>query len=152
MLKVKGYRKKTHMDQYLCFECHHPLPHMLGIIRTLYDRADNIVMEPEHQKQEISHINNALRVCCYPNWSFKEVRERMDSRETNQQKEKRKKQKENNGGQGHCCKTLQNTPPISKDKTSVQELVHELRVNVCTTQGGKCYHTFLERLLCLDNT
>ena len=28
--------------------------------------------------------------------------------------------------------------------------VHELGVKVCTTQGGKCYHTLLERLS-IDN-
>ena len=61
--KVKVYRKKTHTNQYLSFESLHPLLDMLGIIRTLYERADNIVMEPGDQKQEISHINNALRGC-----------------------------------------------------------------------------------------
>ena len=69
---------------------------MLGIIKTLYD---NIVMEPEGQSQEISHINNTLTGCGYPDWLFKEVTERMDSRKTKQQKEeKRKKEKENNDG------------------------------------------------------
>ena len=36
-LKVKVYSKKPHADQYLSFESHHPLPHKLGIIRTLYE-------------------------------------------------------------------------------------------------------------------
>ena len=44
-LKVKVYRKNTHTDQYLSFESHHPLPHKLSIIRTLYERADNVIIE-----------------------------------------------------------------------------------------------------------
>ena len=64
-----------------------PSPNKLGDIRTLYESDDNIITEPEDQRQEISHINNALRVCGYPDWTFKEVRERMDSRKIKQQKE-----------------------------------------------------------------
>ena len=65
-------------------------------------------MEPKDHKQEICHINNALRRCGHPDWSFKEVRKRMDSRNTKQQKEenKRKKQKEDNGGQDKIMVTI----------------------------------------------
>ena len=47
---VQVYRKKTHTDQYLNFESHYPLPHKLGVIRTLYDRCDNIVTDPDDVK------------------------------------------------------------------------------------------------------
>ena len=49
-------------------------PHKLGVIRTLYDRANNIILESEDQKQERCHINNALRGRGYPDWLFKEVK------------------------------------------------------------------------------
>ena len=98
-LKVKVYRKKTHTNQYPNFAYHHPLTHKLGDDRTLYKMADNIISEPEDQKQEIIHVNNALRVCGYPDWSFKDVKKRMDNRMTKPKKEeRRKKQKEESDG------------------------------------------------------
>ena len=73
----------------------------------MYERADNIITEPEDQMQEISHINNALRECGYPDWSFKEIRERINSKNTKQQKKmKRKKQVEKNDGQDKIIVTI----------------------------------------------
>ena len=62
-LKVKVHRNKAHTEQYLSFKSGDPLPHKLGVIRTLYETADNIITEPDDQRQDIIHINNALRVC-----------------------------------------------------------------------------------------
>ena len=67
-LKCKVYRKKTHTDQYLHFDSHHPLQHKLGVIRTLQYRADTLVTEQQDKDQEINHINNALRKCGYQDW------------------------------------------------------------------------------------
>ena len=75
-LKLKIYRKKTHTDQYLHFISHHSLQHKLGVVRTLYERSDNIVTDPEDQKEDIAHIDQALTQSGYPRWSFKEVREK----------------------------------------------------------------------------
>ncbi|XP_072046940.1 uncharacterized protein [Amphiura filiformis] len=36
------YRNDTHTDQYLLFDSHHPLVHKLGVIKTLFHRADTI--------------------------------------------------------------------------------------------------------------
>ena len=66
----KVYRKPTHTDQYLQFESHHPLVHKLGVIRTLFHRADTIVTEYDDVKQEKAHLKSALRRCGYPRWSF----------------------------------------------------------------------------------
>ena len=78
-LKVKVYTKKTHTNQHLNYEFYHPLNHQLGVVRTLYERADNITTEPEDQKQEVVHVNNALKMCGYNEWSFKEVRKIMNN-------------------------------------------------------------------------
>ena len=59
-------------------------------------------METEDQKQETTHVNNALRVCGYPDWSFKEVRER----EWTIEEERRKKQKEKSDGQKKIMITI----------------------------------------------
>jgi hypothetical protein len=79
-MKVQVYRKKTHTDQYLNFESHHPLQHKLGVIRTLYDRSDNIVTDPSDASDEIDHVNKALNKCGYPTWAFKKVRRQIDQR------------------------------------------------------------------------
>ena len=38
-IKVKVYRKKTHTNQYLAFDSHHPLHQKMGVIRTLMNRV-----------------------------------------------------------------------------------------------------------------
>ena len=70
-MKVKFYRKKTHTDQYLNFGSHHPLIHKLGVIRILYERSDNIIIDEKDRQEEIHHINKALRNCGYLPWAFK---------------------------------------------------------------------------------
>ena len=69
-LKIKIYRKPTHTDQYLNFHSNHPVQHKLGVIQTLHHRADSVITDPVDQESEKLHINNALKKCGYPNWSF----------------------------------------------------------------------------------
>ena len=51
-VKPLVYRKKTHTDQYLNFTSHHPLHQKLGVIKTLLDRCNNMVSEPEDRQKE----------------------------------------------------------------------------------------------------
>ena len=44
-VKVKVYRKKTHTNQYLAFDSHHPLHQKISVIRTLMNRCEEIVTE-----------------------------------------------------------------------------------------------------------
>ena len=52
-MKVQVYQKAAHTDQYLNFSSHHSLNHKLGVIRTLYDRCDNIVTEEADALKEL---------------------------------------------------------------------------------------------------
>ena len=69
-MKVKVYRKKT-TDQYLNFGSHHPLIHKLGVIRTLYERSDNVITDVKDRQEDSHHINKALQNCGYPPMGFR---------------------------------------------------------------------------------
>ncbi len=81
--RVKVYRKPTHTDQYLLFESHHPLIHKLGVIRTLMDRRDSIITDPDDRLAEEHHITKALTVCGYPKWSFHNFRKAKEHNNSN---------------------------------------------------------------------
>ena len=59
-IKVKVYRKKTHTNQYLTFDSHHPLHQKMGVIRTLMNRCEEIVTEEEDKEEERGTIMKAL--------------------------------------------------------------------------------------------
>ncbi|XP_066279172.1 uncharacterized protein [Branchiostoma lanceolatum] len=68
-IRVKIYRKPTHTDQYLNFQSDHPLDHKLGVIRTLFHRAETIITDPKDLEEEKVHITHALKKCGYPTWA-----------------------------------------------------------------------------------
>ena len=59
-MRLLVYWKKTHTDQYLNFTSHHPLHQKLGVIKTLLDRCNSIISEPEDMDKEVDHITKAL--------------------------------------------------------------------------------------------
>ena len=67
-LSTTVYRKSTHTDQYLMFDSHHPLIYKLGLIRTLFHRANNIPSTEESKSREREHLKSTL--CDYQNWTF----------------------------------------------------------------------------------
>ena len=69
-LKIVIYRKPTHTDQYLNFQSNHPLEHKLGIVCTLYHRANTVISQDSDKKQETEHIDTALIACGYPKWAI----------------------------------------------------------------------------------
>ncbi|XP_072015061.1 uncharacterized protein [Amphiura filiformis] len=74
-IKVTIYRKSTHTDQYLNFSSNHPIDHKLGVIRTLYHRADTVVTNLQDREDEKAHVNNALVKCGYPKWALDKATE-----------------------------------------------------------------------------
>ena len=72
-LTTSVYRKKTHTDQYLNFQSHHPVQHKLGVVRTLMDRKEVLISQNEDKITEDEHIKSALKSCCYPNWVYDQV-------------------------------------------------------------------------------
>ena len=90
VLKVKVYRKistPTNISTLL------PTTNSLtnSVIRTLYERSDNITTQESDRQEEIRHIDTPLTHCRYPEWSFKEVRRIMDNRLMKAEKGKKKK-------------------------------------------------------------
>ena len=87
-IKLLVYRKKTHTDQYLHFNSHHPLQHKLSVIRTLMDRKDKVVTEDEDKKQEEIKIKEALKLCGYPEWAFKQSQSKTKTQSKEQSESK----------------------------------------------------------------
>ncbi len=74
-LKLQVYRKPTHTDLFLNYSSHHSLHQKLGVIRTLYERKDSIVTEPEDKIEEEVKVEKALETCGYPKWTFEKVKQ-----------------------------------------------------------------------------
>ena len=54
-LDIKIYRKPTHTDQYLNFSSNHPVQQKLGVIQTLYHRANTVITNPTDVVEEKDH-------------------------------------------------------------------------------------------------
>ena len=74
-LDITIYRKPTHTDQYLNFASNHPLEHKLGVIQTLFHRAESVITDPDSVSKEKDHIEQALEKCGYPQWAFNRIKE-----------------------------------------------------------------------------
>lgn len=72
----------------LNFESHHPLIHKLGVVRTLLDRMDVVVTEPEDKKTEEKNISAALKQCGYPSWTIKEVMKNRNNKTSSSTKKR----------------------------------------------------------------
>ena len=66
----------------------------LGVIRTLFDRKDNIVTEEADRIDEDKKIQTALFHCSYPKWASEKVKTQMKQprqKDNSQKKDKNKK-------------------------------------------------------------
>ena len=80
---IKIYRKPTHTDQYLNFSSNHPLEHKLGVIQTLFYRAESVITDPAAVEEEKHHITQALAKYGYPKWAYKINNPKKDKSNTN---------------------------------------------------------------------
>ena len=69
-IHCKVYRKPTHTDQYLSFDSHHPLVHKYGVVRSLNNRANQIITDEKDRESEREHLDTALSSCGYPRWAI----------------------------------------------------------------------------------
>jgi len=87
-----GLKLSVYTDQYLNFMSHHPIDHKMSVVRTLLERSQNLVSEPEDKKKEDIHVQDALWTCGYPEWSFQKARRQMKQTKPKKKKKIRMQQ------------------------------------------------------------
>ena len=132
-LKVTIYRKPTHTDQYLNFASNHPLDHKLGVVRTLYHRADTVVTEEADAVAEKKHIDNALSNCGYPNWVLNSVKN----------KKARKRSKDNRSHSTSASKGFVTIPFIKGLTEPLKRIYSQYGIKACVKPSNT-----LRQLLC----
>ena len=65
----------------MSFTSHLPLNQILGVVRTLLDRCEGVVMDEEDKEIEKEHIEKALADCGYPRWSMDLVENKLAIKE-----------------------------------------------------------------------
>ena len=65
-LTVSVYRKVTHTDRYLNFNSHNPVHVRRGVVKCLYNRAENLVTMEEDLQREKEHLQKVLGWNGYP--------------------------------------------------------------------------------------
>ena len=72
-LSFSVYRKPTHTDQYLQFNSNQPLQRKLGVVRTLYHRAQTLCSTEAAKLDEIDHIKKVLTISGYTKSAWSRV-------------------------------------------------------------------------------
>jgi hypothetical protein len=79
-IKTSVYRKATHTDQYLNGLSHHQLEHKRSVVRSLLNRADNIISTEEDKTSEKNHIKEVLGINNFQDWMMDIPRKQTHSR------------------------------------------------------------------------
>ena len=66
ILTTNLYQKPTHSNRYLHFTSHHPLSQKTAITKTLYSRANNIIMDNQQKIKQQKNILHVLLQNGYP--------------------------------------------------------------------------------------
>ena len=123
-LKISVYRKPTHTDQYLDFTSAHPDEHKKGVVRTLHHRAASVVTDPKDLKEELQHVNTALKRCHYPDSILK------TSKKTDKEVDNTKKpapSSNNTGTERRRCVVM---PYIHRTSEHLRRIFQKHNVNV----------------------
>ena len=89
-IKSTVYRKHTHTNRYLNFGSHHPLQQRLGVGRSLLDRKDSIISDPEDKIVEEQAIVTALKNNGYQKWAINKLMKQHQDGKQNKDKNKNK--------------------------------------------------------------
>ena len=69
------------------WKSHHPVGQKIGLIKTLFYRADTLITSEEGKKKEKDKIKNALRRCQYPEWALREGEKKSDQKKKSNSRE-----------------------------------------------------------------
>ena len=73
----KSTPKKSHTNQYLNYNSHHPVHQKVGVATTLFNRAHTLTSNTEDITTESKHIETSLKNCSYPVWMLKKAKQRV---------------------------------------------------------------------------
>ena len=66
------YRKPSHTDRYLDYNCNHPISAKLSVIHTLIHRAKQVCSTSESLAKEMDHLHRVLQDNYYPTQFFQQ--------------------------------------------------------------------------------
>ena len=121
-IRTTVYRKPTHTDQYLDFESCHPEEHKMSVIRSLHQRAEAITSDPTELSKEITHVNDALKKCNYPDWALTKTAKSL----SNNSKTKGKKRYNKTDQKGSVV-----MPYVKGTSETLRRVFNKHKVNVC---------------------
>ena len=121
-LKTSVYRKPTHTDQYLNWDSHHPLDHKRSVVRTLLNRAETHVSDPQDRLTEKKHVRQVLLANGYKDWSLKIPNQ--------SNKEERQKEKQANQSDSKSPSPLIGLPYVRGLSKELQRVFKNHGVNI----------------------